>query len=85
MNWRIKSLIIHSCKYKHKYESMKEVLIKLLERRKQGILVDSCYRCVICGKYHMGHYPKTSKKRCRNRNSVRFVLKMKGEKEHVTY
>jgi hypothetical protein len=49
-----------SCKYKKPYTSLKVGLDMVLEKRKNGIDVDSVYRCVFCDKYHIGHYPNQS-------------------------
>ena len=69
MTSKIRHYLFKSCKYKNKYISLKVGLDILLEKRKNGIDVDSVYQCVFCGNYHIGHYPKQN-----NRNAHKKII-----------
>lgn len=78
MTSTIKYFIKRSCKYKRKHTTLKNALIALIAYRDQNIDVDSCYKCVVCNHYHIGYYPKDSKKRKRARYQRNLYLRRKS-------
>ena len=68
-----------SCKHKKPYISLKVGLDIVLDKRKNGIDVDSVYKCIFCGHYHIGHYP-VKKHRTLHRKIIRTLLQ-----ERTTY
>ena len=76
----IKSFINRSCKYKKKISSLKDSLIYLLELRSKQVNVDSCYKCIFCGNYHIGHYGKKQTRK-KNRKIIKEYLIREKRKE----
>ncbi len=57
--------INRSCRHKNKYPSLKKALIYLFKSRQRDNTVNSCYKCVVCGFWHLGHYPVNHRSRLR--------------------
>jgi hypothetical protein len=63
-----------SCNYKNRLVTLKSAITYLLSKRDDGIGVDSIYKCVFCGYYHIGHASKT-KTRKNNRQIIKHFIK----------
>jgi hypothetical protein len=62
---------------KNKYDSLKLAMEKMLIKYPNG--ADSCYKCIVCGSYHIGHYPKRKATQWRRR--VKQYLQYQKEKK----
>lgn len=75
MTKSLQMFIYRSCQRKKKYSFLKDALIKLLEVQNKGHTANNCYKCVVCGHWHIGHIGKNSKKRYSQRYRIRQYLK----------
>lgn len=78
MKATIKIFIYTYCRRKAKYSSLKTALEEILKQRKR-IDVNSCYKCVVCGHWHIGHYAQNSYKKSRQNWKLKQYLKYRKE------
>lgn len=79
MTKSLQIFIYCSCQRKKKYSFLKDALIKLLEVQNKGHTVNSCYKCVVCGHWHIGHYAQNSYKKSRQNWKLKQYLKYRKE------
>ena len=63
-----------SCIYKHSFDTMKEALDQLFNYQEKEINVNSCYKCCICNKYHIGHYNNNKSRRYQRRKIIKYII-----------